>query len=155
MEERELRYVSGPEQDQVGRALLSWLNEYPEFPEYVRRIEAEYLSNSDSMGLFATSSAYKIEEYISGAYDAQYQFALQYRTTANNTNKRLDAAEALSDIAAWAERRCENPLDRPDLGLGKRAINVERNSPAVMISRYEDGKEDYQILMVMTYEVRN
>lgn len=150
MTEKELSYVSGPEQDQVARAVLNWLNQYPGFPPRVARIEQEYLSTSTSMGLFAITAPYKTQEYISGAYEAQYQFALQYRVAATTSNQRLAAAEALSDIAAWAESR----TDLPDLGPGRRAVSMERNSPAVMLGRGEDRNEDYQILMVFSYEVR-
>ncbi len=147
---KEIRTVSGPEQDFVGRALLDWFNQYEGFPSRVKKIESEYLSSGTSMGLFATTAAYKTQEYISGAYDAQYQFSIQYRTAPATSEQRLAAAEALSDIAAWAEQRA----DLPELGTGKRAISIERTSPAVMVARYEDGSEDYQILMVMDYEVR-
>ncbi|MBS1474008.1 MAG: hypothetical protein HP058_03710 [Massilimaliae sp.] len=155
MEEKEFRYVSGSEQDQVPRALLDWLNEYQNFSNRVRAIEKEYLSNSTSMGLFTTVSAYKTAEYISGAYEAQYQFAIQYRISTSNTNQRLGAEESLNDIAAWAERRFGLLGEAPYLGQGKKVTSIERSSPAVMISRYDDGNEDYQILMVMTYEVRS
>lgn len=148
--EKEVHTVSGPEQDFVGRALLDWLNEYTDFPPRVSEIESEYLSASTSMGLFATTAAYKTQEYISGAYEAQYQFSIQYRTAPATSDERLAAAEYLSDIASWAEQRD----DLPDLGRGKMATSIERTSPAVMVARYEDGSEDYQILMVMDYEVR-
>lgn len=147
---KEVRIVSGPEQDFVGRALLNWFNEYPDLPRYIDHISAEYLGSENGMGLFATTAAYKTQEYISGAYDAQYQFSLQYRTVTTDSDGRLDAAEVLSNIASWAEKR----EDLPDLGAGKRVISIERTSPAVMVARYEDGSEDYQILMVMDYEVR-
>lgn len=149
MADQELSFVSGLEHVQVDRALLNWLNEYPSFPARVSRIEQEYLSTSTSMGLFAISSPYKTVEYISGAYEAQYQFALQYRIAATTSNQRLDASEALSDIAAWAEKR----TDLPDLGPGKQSISIERNSPAIMLGRSEDRNEDYQILMVFNYKV--
>ena len=148
--EKGIRAVSGPEQDFVGRALLDWFNEYTQFPDRVSRIESEYLPAKNGMGLFATQAAYKTREYISGAYEAQYQFSIQYRTAPSTSNQRLSAAEALSDLASWAEQREQ----LPDLGPGKRAVSVERTSPAVMLARYEDGSEDYQILMVMDYEVR-
>ena len=38
------------------------------------------------------------------------------------------------------------------MGRGLRAIQVERSSPAVLAARYDDGSEDYQILMVLSYQ---
>lgn len=149
MTDKELTYITGPEQDQVARAVLNWLNEYPDFPARVTRIEQEYLSTSTSMGLFAITAPYKTQEYISGSYEAQYQFALQYRVAATTSNQRLAAAEVLSNIAAWAESR----KDLPDLGLGKQAVDIERTSPAVMLGRGDGRNEDYQILMIFSYKV--
>lgn len=148
--EKEISYVPGTEQVQVARALRDWLNQYDAFPDRVSEIEAEFLSEGTSMGLFATTAPYKTQEYISGAYNAQYQFALQYRVAASSSNQRLNAMEALSNIADWSEKR----QDPPALGDGKKPISIERTSPAVMIARYEDGTEDYQILMSFDYEVR-
>lgn len=153
MNENEKNYVPGPEQDYVARALLNWLNEYPDFPERVTGIESEYLSGKTSMGLFAIEAAYKTAEYISGAYEAQYQFALQYRVATSGSGARLSAVEALGAIASWAEWRSGEMDDPPEIGAGKRAASVERTSPAVMVARNADGSEDYQILMVMAYSV--
>lgn len=150
MTEKDLSAVSGPEQECVARALLNWLNQYPYFPERAAKIEMEFLGKSAGMGLFASASAYKTREFISGAYEAQYQFALQFRTAPANSAQRLKAAETLSRIAEWAEKR----EDLPDLGAGKYAVSVARSSPAVLTARYEDGSEDYQILMSLNYNVR-
>lgn len=150
MDKRETTPVSGEEQYQVDRALLEWLNEYEDFPPRITEIESEFLDDKNSMALFAVTAPYKTQEYISGAYNAQYQFSLNYRTAPHDSNDRLNAADALTKIASWAEKR----NDLPELGLGKNSISIERNSPAGMIARYEDGSEDYQILMTFYYEVR-
>ena len=148
--ERERCYVSGQEQAQTARALLEWFNECERLPERVECIEAEYLSGGTCMGLFAAAAPYKTQEFISGAYEAQYQFALQYRTAPATSEQRLCAMETLNELAEWAEQR----ETLPELGRGMRTVGVERTSPAVLAERYDDGSEDYQILMVMTYEVR-
>lgn len=146
----ERRYVSGLEQDQVSRALLIWLNQYPDKP--VSRIEFEFLP-SDGMGmsLSTVTAAVKTEEYISGAYEAQYQFAVLYRIKPEVSGERLKAAELLDNLGKWAEAR----VDEPVLGPGKTVTAVERNSTATMIARYDDKTEDYQILMNMLYEVKS
>lgn len=150
MDTKEPKYVSGQEQKFVGRALLDWLNEYPDLPEHVGEIESEYVGTTSGMGLYATTAPYKTQEYISGAYNAQYQFALLYRTAPESSDARLSAAEFLSNIAEWVEQR----EDLPDLGAGKQAISIGRTSPATMLGRYDDGSEDYQILMAFDYAVR-
>lgn len=145
----ERRYVSGLEQDQVSRALLMWLNQYPEKP--VSRIEFEYLSDAPGLSVSSITAPFKISEYISGAYEAQYQFAVLYRIKPNISGERLNAVELLDNLGKWAEAR----EDKPALGAGKTVTMIERNSTATMIARYDDGTEDYQVLLNMIYEVKN
>lgn len=147
MEEK--RYVSGLEQDQVSRSLLIWLNQYPNKP--VSRIEFEFLGKQSGMSLSTVTAAYKTEEYITGAYDAQYQFAILYRVSPETSGDRLSASEMLDTIGRWAEER----TDLPPLGSNMTATRIERNSTGSMIARYDDGTEDYQILMNLLYEVKN
>lgn len=146
--ERERNTVSGMEQAQVARALLAWLNAWAPLPRRVERIEAEYLSNGTSMGLFAAAAPFKTREFISGAYEAQFQFSLQYRTAPACSEERLEAMEVLNSLAGRAESGT-----LPTLGGGMNAVCVERASPAVVAARYDDGSEDYQILMTLTYQV--
>lgn len=150
MDGREVKAVPGVEQEQVVRSLLEWLNQYDGFPLGIKKIEAEFLPDGNGIGLFGTTAAYKTQEYINGAYTAQFQFALQYRSAPANSNQRLNAMDVLTKIAAWAESQ----EDLPQLGELKTPVSIERTSPAVMIARYEDGSEDYQILMVFIYEVK-
>lgn len=145
----ERRYVSGLEQDQVSRSLLIWLNQYPQKP--VTRIEFEYLPNAPSISVSSITAAFKTAEYISGAYEAQYQFAVLYRIKPEASGERLNAVELLDNLGKWAELR----VDKPVLGPDKTVTAVERNSTATMIARYDDGTEDYQILMNLLYEVKN
>lgn len=146
--ERERNTVSGTEQAQVARALLAWLNDCGPLPSRVERIEAEYLSSCTSMGLFAAAAPFKTREFINGSYEAQFQFSLQYRTAPACSEDRLAAMEALNTLAERAESGA-----LPELGGGMGAVCVERSSPAVIAARYEDGSEDYQILMALTYQV--
>lgn len=145
----EKRYVSGLEQDRVSRSLLVWLNEYPDKP--VNRIEFEFLDKESGMSLSTVTAAYKTEEFITGAYNAQYQFAILYRVKPETSGDRLGAAETLDTLGRWAEEQIIMPV----LGPGMSATRIERNSTGSMIARYDDGTEDYQILMNLLYEVKN
>lgn len=145
----EKRFVSGLEQDQVSRALLVWLNQYQGKP--VNRIEFEFLDKESGMALSSITAAYKTTEYITGNYDAQYQFAIIYRVMPRTSGERLNAVESLDTLGRWAESR----TDLPVLGPTMIATLIERNSTASMIARYDDGSEDYQLLANMNYEVKN
>ena len=53
----------------------------------------------------------------------------------------------LNRFGDWA---MQNP---PDLGDGMRVRRMEAVRRAALYARYEDGTEDHQILMKLTYEV--
>jgi hypothetical protein len=141
--------VSGEEADQVSRSLLRWLNEYPDKP--VSRIGFEYLDADElSMTLSTIQSAYKTKQYILGGYEAQYQFKLVYRVQpGRSTDERLAADEALNALADWATNR----KDMPDIGTKRKVLKIISDSRSSLFARYDDGSEDHQILMKLTYEV--
>lgn len=145
----ERQYVTGLEQDRVSRAVLTWLDQYPDKP--TAHIEFEFLGNDSGMSLSTVTAAYKTEEYITGAYNAQYQFAILYRVSPQTSGDRLRAAEILDTLGRWAEER----KDLPQLGAGMTATQMERNSIGSLVARYDDKTEDYQLLMTMNYEVKN
>lgn len=147
MANKELSLVSAEEEQEVGRALLVWLNKCPDKP--VGKINFEFIPQDNAGMMMSTIQAtLKTREYIFGGYEAQYQFALIYRIKSGGNDDRLSANEALNAIGAWAER---NP-EKPDLGNAV-VRSVRRTSNASLLAVYEDGSRDHQILMNLTYEV--
>lgn len=139
--------VSAEEEEAVGRALLSWLNEYPDKP--VNRINFEFLA-TDTPGIMVSTiqAAFKTRQYIVGGYEAQYQFKLVYRTFPNDNDSRLAADETLNKMGAWAERNVAS------LDISPATVqSFARTSNASLVAVYEDGSRDHQILMTLTYEV--
>lgn len=141
--------VTASEQDQISRLLLSWLNEYPNKPVTV--INYEFLEDDKpSMALSTIQGAYKTRRYITGGYEAAYEFKVIYRTQpGNSNNNRLKVDELLDSLADWSTSRADVPV----LGEGIRFRRLETNSRSSLFARYENGDEDHQILMTMTYEV--
>lgn len=92
MDNRNITPVSFQEHSYVGHALLEWLNEYPDFPRFISGMEYERLDSENSMSIFATMAAYKTQDYISGSYNAQYQFSIVYRTAASSRSSESDVA---------------------------------------------------------------
>lgn len=147
-DERPIVLVNSEEADQVSRILLVWFNEYPELP--VDQIDFEYLrDDSPCMSLSLIQGVYKTRRYITGGYEAESQFKLIYRLQPSNNNQRLSADEVLNSIADWAVSR----EDKPDIGEARRVKRITSNTRSALFGRYEDGTEDYQILMTLTYEV--
>lgn len=139
--------VARHEEDQVARVLLVWLNSWPEKP--VEVINFEYLNDDEpSMAVSLIQGTYKTRQYVTGGYEAECQFKLIYRLQATNNNMRLGADEALNSLADWAAEATP-----PELGGGKKWRRIRSDSRSALFGRYENGDEDHQILMTMTYEV--
>ena len=139
--------VSAAEEYQVSRKLLVWLNTYPEKP--VDLIRFEFLpSDTTAMAMSTIQAAYILKKYILGGYKAEYQFKLIYRIKPGNSNdKRLKADELLDALGDWTIGQ------RPDIGEGKTVVSVEPTTRSSLFAVYENGDEDHQILMKLTYEV--
>lgn len=137
--------VSLSEQEKISRALLVWLNEYPDKPTPVN---FEFLSaGRPDMAISTIQGAYKTRAYVRGGYQAQVQFKLIYRAQPQFDGDRLAMDELLDAFADWAASR--RPL--PDIGAGKRVLRIVSNTRASLFGRTESGDEDHQILMTMDY----
>ncbi len=149
MTNKTLPMVPASERDQISRLLLQWLNQYSDKP--VAAINYEYLDEGvPSMALSGIQGAYKTRQYIVGGYEAEYPFKLIYRTQpGNSNNNRLKAAELLDTFGDWITAN----YTEIDLGENIRAIKIELDARSSFFGRYENGDEDYQILLTMTYEV--
>lgn len=139
--------VSAAEEYQVSRKLLVWLNTYQKKP--VDLIRFEFLpADTTAMAMSTIQAAYILQKYILGGYKAEYQFKLIYRIKPGNSNdKRLKADELLDALGDWTIGQ------RPDIGEGKTVVSVEPTTRSSLFAVYENGDEDHQILMKLTYEV--
>lgn len=149
--------VAAEEADKISRNVLIWLNTFPGIPDDVVAgsplipIDFEFLKdNMPCMALSNIQAPYIVKQYIYGGYRAEYQFKIIYRIIPGNTtgpDKRLKADELLDRFGDWSSR------EKPDLGPGIRALRVEATTRASKFAEYENGDEDHQVLMKMTYEV--
>lgn len=129
------------------RAVLNWLNTYPELPA---PITFEGLpEDSPGMALLTIQTAFKTRQYITGGYEAQYQFDLLYRIQPSDDQDRLGAVELLNRMGGWVEQT--RPL--PEVASGVQAKRVTRTNGPALAAVYEDGTTDYKISMTMTWEV--
>lgn len=139
-------YVSNAETDKISRTMLAWLNTYPDKP--VSLIEYENLKDDEpSMALSTIQAAYKTKQYITGGYVAQYQFKVIYRLQGMSNNERLGADELLNAMGDWMSDRANTP------DIGYRVLKIVCDTRSALFGAYDNGDEDHQILMTMTYEV--
>lgn len=147
--DKPITLVSASEEQEVGRALLKWLNTYPGKPASVQRINFEFLADdAPGMMLSTIQAAYKTRQYILGGYEAQYQFKVVYRSQPDDNDSRLAGDETLNALGVWAEENAGSLFLSPAT-----VRSVKRSSNASLFAVYEDGSRDHQILMTLTYEV--
>mgnify|MGYP001129522986 CR=1 FL=1 len=97
------KLVSAAEEDKISRAMLVWLNTWPDKPVDVIRYEFLPADSEGAMALSTIQGTYITRRYILGGHQAEYQFKVIYRLKPGNSNdKRLKADELLDSLADWA-----------------------------------------------------
>ena len=141
--------VMSAEETKISRAMMSWINGYPDLPSTISRIDFERLpADKPGMALSVTQGTYMTRKYITGGHAAEYSFTVLYRVKPGTSNDaRLKADETLNALADWAV------TNWPDLGEGIRVTKVENTARAALLVPYDNGDEDHQILMRLNYEV--
>lgn len=142
--------VAAEEVDKISRSMLVWANTFPDKPVTVIKYEFLTVDSTEETGMALSTiqGTYITRKYIIGGYQAEYQFKIIYRIKPGTSNdKRLQADEMLNRFGDWARTQ------KPDLGEGINALKVEPTTQSSKFAAYEDGYEDYQILMKLTYEV--
>ena len=134
------------EEQRIVRSLMAWVNGYSNLPVSV--VNYEQLKADASMALSLTAGAYITRRFITGGHVAEVPFSLIYRIKpATSNDKRLKADEALNAIGDWAM------ANYPNLGEGLVVRKLEVTARSMLLVPYQDGSEDHQILMKLTYEV--
>lgn len=141
--------VASAERAEIDRNVLIWLNTCPEIPVDAVKTESQLSVNQPGMAVSAITTAYVNRYYITGGYQAEYNFTLIYRIKPGNSmDKSLQANETLNRIGDWTMGNI------PYLGDG---INVQKATPisgAITYAIYEDGDEDHHIEIRIVYEVK-
>lgn len=141
--------VASAERAEIDRNVLIWINTCPEIPVDAVKTESQLSVNQPGMAVSAITSAYVNRYYITGGYQAEYNFTLIYRVKPGNSmDKSLQANETLNLIGDWARE------NKPYLGDGINVTSVIPTSGARTYALYEDGDEDHHIEIKIVYEVR-
>lgn len=141
--------LSVAEQTQISRALIIWLNSFPELPAGVKKLSFQSLPKTGpAMSMGGLTGAVKTAEYIDGSYEAQYPFAIVYRVIPKDDDARLNAQSILNDFGEWMEQQS----DYPNIGTGRTVTEISRTSTPGLAYRDDAGNEDYQGLYVLKYE---
>ena len=136
--------------DQIPRNLLIWLNTYPDLPVSVMKYDTNLPADSIGMVMSPIQASNNLRKDILGNVigDGEYQFKLIYRIKPGTSNdKRIQADELLSNIGIWAMDK------KPYIGENLSVVEISATVNATSFGMYENGDEDHQILMKLTYEV--
>lgn len=146
MVNKPVAYAAPAELDAISRNVLIWLSAYEDLPVDIVRPEPMLKPGEPGMELTVLQGNIT-RRFIMGGHQAEYQFGVIYRLQPTSPDARLKAAEELNRLGDYAV------TTRPDLGAGINPIKVEVTTQAALFAAYENGDEDYQILMKLTYEV--
>lgn len=146
--EKQRTLVAAEEEQDISRKVMGWVNTFTD-DEMPATITYEFLpADSSGMALSVIQGTYITRRYIMGGHEAEYQFKIIARVfPANSNDRRLKIDALLNRFGDWAVK------NYPSLGDGIRVRRVDVASRAAVFARYEDGTEDHQILMKLTYEV--
>lgn len=143
--------ASKTEEDEIARKLMVFINKCPNIPPDIDRGSIQYEQLPDGVPAMAISTIQGTaitRRYVTGGHEAEYQFKIIYRIQpGNSSSDRLDADETLDKISSWAMEQ------RPNLGGGINVRRIEPTTRSAVFAAYENGDEDHQILMKLTYEV--
>ncbi len=105
-------------EDKIARKMLVWINTFENLPVTIVNFE-QLAADTVGMALSTIQGAYKTKEFITGGYQAEYEFKIIYRIKPGTSNaKRLKADELLNAIGEWSINEI------PDVGDGIEVLKV-------------------------------
>lgn len=147
----------------VSKVILSLLNTFPGLSQN-QSIAFATLEETSGIGFFPTSGAAFISdmESITGHVRqvCVYPFSVVYRAAPKSEKQRMRIKEYLDTLGKWLEKQTVTlngvacKLDAyPELDSGNRIIkSVSRMSSAYINAAYQDGIEDWIIMLRLIYE---
>lgn len=137
------------EQQSIAKAILVFINtEYTSLP--VDRVEYQSLdTEKSSMSIYnLTGDSYIVQRYINDSYIAVYKFSIVYRSVPTNTNQRVNCEEILTDISQWL---VTSSLGHILLTDDREVSSIDIISPPALFKQYQNGTEDYHVILSLKY----
>lgn len=137
------------EQQSIAKAILVLINtEYTGLP--VDKIEYQSLDTErSSMSIYnLTGDSYIVQRYINDSYVAVYKFSIIYRSIPTNTNQRVNCEELLNSISQWL---VDSSIGKILLTDNREVNSIEIISPPSLFKQYQNGSEDYHVILSLKY----
>ena len=135
----------------IARVMRDLLNTWPDKPVEIRLDDLG--AKAPSMMLQQLQAAEKRKSYVNGSYIGVWNFAVYMRVYCNDTVSRLDATACLNDLSDWlTEMTSDGKFVRlPVIDDRRSATSIALTATPSVAARYENGTEDYQMLMSLEY----
>jgi len=127
----------------IAQALFEYLNTWAEKPAPI--LFEKFDKEAPSMMFQQLSGTVVLRRYVSGSYIGTFPFAVYIRIDGADTKSKLDATATLCALVEWLNSQ---PL--PDIGENRTATDFDIATPS-RAAVFEDGTEDYQIVLNLTY----
>lgn len=129
----------------IADAMLRHINTWPDKPaECKLKLEKKDVA----FMMQPLSGTKEVRRYVNGSFRGQWPFALYVRIDGEDTASRLDALKCLNDAACWLET---SPM--PEIGNNITAEKIDSELPS-LAAQYENGEEDYQVILRLTFYQR-
>lgn len=131
--------------------LTTLLNTYPELDgEEIRFAQVE---DKRGIAVYPAASAAVLREktdVCGWVYQScAYAFNVIYRAVPQSEEQRLSIKSFLDKLAGWLEQLPASSC--PPIGDGRKITNFAQQSAACLSRRYDDGVEDWAVLLQMRY----
>lgn len=138
----------------IAKVMKDHLNSWDKKPVDIRLDDLETFA--PSMMLQQLSAAEKKKSYVNGSYIGIWNFAVYMRVSCDDTASRLDAIACLTELAEWLTEIDEKGVFKrlPEIDEKRTATSIALTATPSVAARYENGTEDYQMLMSLEYFTR-
>lgn len=132
----------------IARDMRAFLNSWSEKP--VPYFTIEQLTTAPPSMMFQPLSGSKVlRKYVDGSFIGSWSFAICLRVNQTDTSVKLSAYDTLEKAANWLTSGV-----LPTLSGSKIPLKIEQTSTPSQIAVYDDGTEDYQVLLALEYKQR-
>lgn len=102
-----LKQLTIKDAESISDAILKLVLQYDNYPDSMEASHATVKWNSMipsvSIGLFPMQGAVYTKQYLSGNYEAQFPFRIQYRSSPTSNPDMLHSQSVLENLAKWLE----------------------------------------------------
>lgn len=129
------------EQNNIAEAVLRIVAGYPDFPATLteKKVHLDSIDNPEEIGIFPTSGAVIVKQYISGSFEAQFPFMICYKCTPTTNQAVIEKRKVLENLCKWI-----SSMDYPALSDGRKIEKIELTTNVVMVGKDESGASIFQ-----------